>query len=963
MSTQELIIGTHNINLVGLSLVIAIVASYTALDLAGRVSMTKGVARLWWLVGGALGMGTGIWSMHFVGMLAYELPFAVSYHVPTAILSHFAAVLASGIALFIVGRGVMEGRDWLMGSVLMGSGIGAMHYIGMFAIRSNAVLFHDMTFVILSVVIAVSVALIALRLAFKFRGEQKTCSEWGKLGSATLMGFAITGLHYTAIAGARFRETMNQVVHEDFIMDLSIIGGTAITIGAFMVLGITLLTSLVDRKYGAQAKELVRKNEELAMTRDQALEASRLKAEFLATMSHEIRTPMNGVIGMTGLLLDTALTAEQRDLAETVKHSGELLLELINDILDFSKNEAGKLELEIIDFDLRTAVEEVLELLAERASKKGLELVALVYATTPIALKGDPARIRQVLINLVGNAIKFTEIGEIVVQVSVIKEEDEKVVIRFAITDTGIGLSEEGQGRLFQSFTQADSSTTRKFGGTGLGLAICKQIVTHMGGDIGVKSTVGEGSEFWFTVPLERQKDYIHLPQARTNLQEVHACLVESNDTVRFLIHHYAQSWGMTCTVAASGEEALGLLRTAMTNGTPCDLTIVDQQLSDMSGADFARAIKADPSIANSRLIMLSSLAQRGEARKAKKAGFMAYLTKPVRQEQLYRCLTTAMGASPQAVIDDQGSSSMLITRHTLEEAEKRSRTRILLAEDNIVNQKVATKILDKLGYRVEVVANGREATEASNRFAYDIILMDCQMPEMDGHQATKEIRRREAESAKGEGAEVRDTLHDRRDTSRRVPIIALTANAMKGDRERCIESGMDDFLSKPINMEQLEERLRRWLPQKTHHSQVSNVVTPSTEESAKIYLIDADNTAPPLDTQVLDELRALGGDDDPDFLTSVIEQFLQDIPRHLNGIRRAIQEDDPDSLMKAAHSFKGSCRNIGARLLADACYNLEQLGQNGTTEGTLPLLTQLEAEKSRVHRALQLEMQGETCS
>ena len=439
-----------------------------------------------------------------------------------------------------------------------------------------------------------------------------------------------------------------------------------------------------------------------------------------------------------------------------------------------------------------------------------------------------------------------------------------------------------------------------------------------------------------------------HQPQARTNLHAVHACLVESNDTVRFLIHHYAQNWGMACTVADNGADALELLRTAAGSDTPCDLVIIDQQLSDMSGVDLAQMIKADPVLSNSRLIMLSSLAKRGEARMAKNAGFSAYLTKPVRQEQLYKCLTMMMGTSPDEIQENATRSQTLITRHTLEEAEKRTRVRILLAEDNIVNQKVAVKMLQKLGYQVDVVDNGREATEAIVRTAYDAILMDCQMPEMDGWEATKEIRLRETENGKGETEEGSSSPVSRLSSS--IPIIAMTANAMTSDRERCLESGMDDFIPKPVKLEELAKILQRWTsydtPQEEHmttSNQHSASATPETPQAT-----------PPLDKQVLDELGALGGEDDPEFLASVIDQFLQDIPRHLAGIRQAMEQQNADGLMKAAHGFQRQLPKYRRQTLSrDLLGSWKRLGREGSTQGADEKLTQLNEEIERVTSAL----------
>jgi signal transduction histidine kinase len=535
---------------------------------------------------------------------------------------------------------------------------------------------------------------------------------------------------------------------------------------------------------------LARKNHELAEARDQALAATRAKAEFLATMSHEIRTPLNGVIGMTELLLGMPLALEQQEYVEVIRRSSDTLLALINDILDFSKIEAGKLAFEYIGFDLRTAVEDVLELLADKAASKGLELACLMHPSVPLWVESDPGRLRQILTNLVGNAVKFTETGEILVRVMVVEETGHDALVRFEVSDTGIGIAPADQAKLFEVFAQADSSTTRKYGGTGLGLAISRRLVELLGGTIGVQSTPGQGSTFWFTTRLlKRLTPSTVGPHEASVVWGVRALCVDDNALNRTILEQHLQSWGMQVDCAIDGPSALARLQAAQRAGKPYALVILDMHMPGMDGLTLARRIKADPTLMDVRLAMVSSIGQRGQAQEARAAGIAAYLTKPVRRLHLYDTLTTVLGAP------NTQRPPALVTRHSVAEAQAQRRLKVLVAEDNVVNQKVAVRLLEKLGCRVDIVANGVEALAAHASGTYDVIFMDGQMPAMDGYAATAAIRAREAQ------------------TGQHIPIIAMTANAMQGDREECLAAGMDDYMSKPIKSEELAQLLRKWQP------------------------------------------------------------------------------------------------------------------------------------------------------
>jgi PAS domain S-box-containing protein len=595
------------------------------------------------------------------------------------------------------------------------------------------------------------------------------------------------------------------------------------------------IRDITSRKEAEQAlksyaQQLEHINQQLDAALREAKAATEAKSSFLATMSHEIRTPMNGVIGMTGLLLETALTDEQRDYAETVRTCGDHLLTIINDILDFSKIEAGKLDLEVIEFDLRLAIDESLDLVAERASSKGLNLACLFHADVPRRLLGDPGRLRQVVMNLTANAIKFTEHGDVVVEVTVDAQSKEDATIRVAVTDTGIGISEEARVRLFQSFSQADGSTTRKYGGTGLGLAICKRLVEMMGGTIGVTSRVGEGSCFWFRVNLRKQADDARSTETSAAVLEgLRILIVDDKDINRRILELMTRKWRMQPIAAHNGSEALDVLNGR--DGQPrFDLVVLDVDMSPTDGIELARAIKARADGGETQLVLLTSFGRRGDAKTAKEAGVAAYLTKPVRERQLHDCLVAVM--TQHSVASGRPAtkeSPPLITRHTLAETTAKVNLRILLAEDNVINQKVAVRLFHRLGYRIDVVADGREAIEATSRIRYDVVFMDCQMPDMDGFEATRLIRGREAAEpisssefrvsasrAMPVGSQP-ETSNQKPETPHRVLIIAMTANAMQGDRERCLAAGMDDYLSKPISVDALAGVLARVAQEREH--------------------------------------------------------------------------------------------------------------------------------------------------
>lgn len=1032
--------GHYDYRLVVLSIFIAILAAYAALDLAGRVTSACGRARFLWLGGGALAMGTGIWSMHYIGMEALMLPVKMEYYWPTVLVSMLAAISASGLALFIVSRKRLGKLAVAVGSVAMGSGIAGMHYIGMAAMRLPAMCSYSFGLVTLSVVIAIVISAVALSQTFHFRSETANW-HWRKTLSALIMGSAIPTMHYVGMAAATFYPAPLREVDLRHAVSISALGLSAITLITLVMLGLVFVLSIVDRRFSLQTLEirsgalryrqivetafdafvgfdaslvvehwnpraeqifgwtrseaegrplsdfilLDRKANELEKSLRQQLgqiedaemqarlevvaqhrdgrqfaaemalssvqtgakklfaafvhdvterklveqereaakvaaeAASRAKGEFLANMSHEIRTPLNGVIGMTELALQTELTREQRDYLDTVRISAESLLIVINDILDFSKIEAGKVELESVDFDLRDCFETVLRTLALRADEKGLELLCDVQSDIPERFRGDSNRLRQILVNLLGNAIKFTHTGEVALKVTCSGPESGQYTLQCEVSDTGIGIAPEQLENVFQSFSQGDTSTTRKYGGTGLGLTISRRLVEMMGGRIWVESELGRGSSFRFTVSLEPPVAPAHSGRFSTLplsgvLEGTRVLVVDDNRTNRRILEGLLASWGMNPEAASDGESALAALQAARENGQVFQLILTDMHMPNMDGFELIECIRKVNSSSAPTIVMLTSGGHRGDAARCEQLGVAAYLLKPIRQAELREAIARVLGATAE------NQHRRRIARKTGQRREAVSLT-VLLAEDNEVNQKLAKRLLEMRGHRVAVVKNGLEALEAIRSKPYDLILMDIHMPEMDGLEATRLLRLEESE------------------TGRHQHIVAMTALVMKGDRERCLAAGMDGYLPKPIRSQELDQVLKECVAQ----------IEGARALSETTALLPFAANRPDVDSQ--DLLDRIGGD--REFLAELVGTFREDRTNQLEAIRSALESGDADRLTRAAHSLKGVLSNLAAQTAAARTAEIESAGKAGDFVRAGISLRSLEPELDRALSAL----------